>query len=114
MAATVNMDSSASNDNDKIIQIDTETTMHIKNEEYGKVTIHFDEKMKEALGEVQLKQTMETIQSQFGKITSVGDNIEVVPHNNCKVVSTPVHYEKNTINFKCTFSEQDQIIGFYM
>lgn len=86
----------------------------ISQQNYDNVVFYFDDKMKEALPVEKLAEVMRSMEARFGKILRVDDEVKNIIAGENRIALIPVQFEKMVVNFRFTFNDKDQIIGFYM
>lgn len=98
----------------EINAIAKQAALDIYNGKYEDVIVHFDDKMKEVLPVDKLKEVIQTMESRFGKMVNIEDDIKNTQVSGNNIVMVPVAFEKMSLYFRFTFNENNQISGFYM
>jgi len=86
----------------------------ILDRQYDDAVSDFDPVMKNALPADQLKKVIGEVESKFGNMKEVEDKVSNLKTQGNRLVLVPVRFEKQVINFRFTFNEDDKIIGFFM
>lgn len=105
--------SEASGVDAKNIAIAREAARAIFDGQYDKAVKHFDKTMSAALGPDKLRETMEGLFAQAGKLVSLGEpkGERVGAHD---VVLIPARFEKGAMRFRIVLSAKNEIAGLFI
>lgn len=94
--------------------ISLEAAQALKEGKYEMTYKYFDSAMKKALPISEIEQTMTQIESQFGKLQSIGTDIKNSQSGNYRFVYIPCLFEKQKAYIQFTFNNENQISGFFI
>lgn len=97
----------------KNIAIAREAARAIFDGQYDKAVKHFDKTMSAALGADKLRETMEGLVAQAGKMLSLGEpkGERAGAHD---VVLIPARFEKGAMRFRIVLSAKNEIVGLFI
>jgi hypothetical protein len=69
--------------------------------------------MRKAMNENMLKMTWEQLTGVYGKLTEAATDMEVVEHDNYRILFIPCTFEGGKLKLQLTFDRKGQICGMY-